>query len=164
MTTTFPFCPAKVQSAPSSALVVIAGAFSRREGSMIGTPRPGPEGLSGGACVFAFSPWHAGNSPRPTTANASNTLLTEPPSGPACAMPRAGSKDSRYHRRPPTAHAPALGGNGMKSYRKVLTFNLPERMAFRNITPEVVEAVRRAVCGGALPRQCDAHHRERLYQ
>jgi secondary thiamine-phosphate synthase enzyme len=30
----------------------------------------------------------------------------------------------------------------MKSHRKVLTMNVPERMAFRNITPEVAEAVR----------------------
>ncbi len=30
----------------------------------------------------------------------------------------------------------------MKSHRVELTFNLPERMAFRNITPEVEEAVR----------------------
>jgi secondary thiamine-phosphate synthase enzyme len=30
----------------------------------------------------------------------------------------------------------------MKSYRKVLTMTLPERMAFRNITPEVAEALR----------------------
>jgi secondary thiamine-phosphate synthase enzyme len=30
----------------------------------------------------------------------------------------------------------------MRSYRKVLTMNLPERMVFRNITPEVEEAVR----------------------
>ncbi len=30
----------------------------------------------------------------------------------------------------------------MKSYRKVLTMTLPERMAFRNITPEVAEALK----------------------
>lgn len=30
----------------------------------------------------------------------------------------------------------------MKSHRQVLTFNIPERMGFRNITGEVAEAVR----------------------
>ncbi len=30
----------------------------------------------------------------------------------------------------------------MKSYRKALTFNIPARMDFRNITPEVEEALR----------------------
>ena len=31
---------------------------------------------------------------------------------------------------------------GMKSYREVLTLNIPQRMGFVNITPQVVEAVR----------------------
>src|SRR3984957_6154947 len=32
----------------------------------------------------------------------------------------------------------------MKSYTSYLTFNIPSKMAFRNITPQVEEAVRRS--------------------
>src|SRR5207249_11139922 len=36
------------------------------------------------------------------------------------------------------------GGRGMKSYTEYLAFNLPARMAFLNITPQVEEIVRKS--------------------
>ena len=44
----------------------------------------------------------------------------------------------------------------MKSYRKVLTVNIPSRRGFRNITPEVAQAVRQYAHNG-YEDNADAH-------
>ena len=47
----------------------------------------------------------------------------------------------------------------MKSLTEYLTFTVPERMAFVNITPQVEEAVRKSgVAGGPRAVQRHAHH------
>ena len=53
----------------------------------------------------------------------------------------------------------------MKSHTEYLTFNVPSKMAFVNITPQVEEAVRKSgVQEGLVLVQRDAHHRQRLHQ
>ena len=42
----------------------------------------------------------------------------------------------------PSAYGPIVEGTSMKTYRKELWFNTPERVAFVNITPEVERCLR----------------------
>jgi thiamine phosphate synthase YjbQ (UPF0047 family) len=49
----------------------------------------------------------------------------------------------------------------MRSFRKTLTFRVPERMGFVNITPQVEEALAES---GIREGLCLAHHGERLHQ
>ena len=51
----------------------------------------------------------------------------------------------------------------MKSYTEHLTFTVPKRMDFVNITSQV-EAIVAAASRRALPGQCDAHHGQRVHQ
>ncbi len=47
----------------------------------------------------------------------------------------------------------------MKSHTEYLTFNVPARMDFVNITPQVEAAVLKSgVQEGLVPGQCHAHH------
>lgn len=55
----------------------------------------------------------------------------------------------------PTAKSP--GGDGMKSTTEYLTFNLPSRMGFVNITPQVEEIVRKSGVQEGLVL-CNASH------
>ena len=48
----------------------------------------------------------------------------------------------RVSRGPPRSPLAALNNRTMKAHTKYLTLNIPSKMAFRNITPEVDEAVR----------------------
>jgi secondary thiamine-phosphate synthase enzyme len=50
-----------------------------------------------------------------------------------------------------------LGAHAMKSFTEYLTFNLPDRMAFVNITPEVEECVRQSGVSEGLVL-CNAMH------
>ncbi len=53
----------------------------------------------------------------------------------------------------------------MKSLTEYLTMNIPSKMAFVNITPQVAEAVRKSgVQEGLVLVQQHAHHRQRLHQ
>ena len=53
----------------------------------------------------------------------------------------------------------------MKSYTEYLTMNIPARMAFEHITPEVEEALRKERHrGGNCPDKCDAYNRIRVHQ
>jgi thiamine phosphate synthase YjbQ (UPF0047 family) len=52
----------------------------------------------------------------------------------------------------------------MKSYRKELWFNAPERMHFTNITPDVREClIESGIKEGFDPCQCHAHYRQCFY-
>ncbi len=52
----------------------------------------------------------------------------------------------------------------MKTYRKELWFNIPDRVGFVNITPEVEECLRESgIKEGLCPGKCHAHHRIRFY-
>ena len=58
-----------------------------------------------------------------------------------------------------------IGANTMKSYTEHLTMNVPKRMGFVNITPQVEAAVKKSgVQEGLVLVQRDAHHRSRVHQ
>ncbi len=53
----------------------------------------------------------------------------------------------------------------MKSYRKELWMNVPQRRAFLNLTPQVEQCVRESgVQEGLCLRKRHAHHRQRVHQ
>ena len=53
----------------------------------------------------------------------------------------------------------------MKSHTEYLTFNVPARMDFINITSQVEDIVKKSgIQAGSAPLQRDAHHGQRIHQ